>query len=495
MEFMLPLDSYLEKYPYKYAALYHALRDAILNGTLPGGARLPSSRWLAEHYGLSRGSVAEAYDMLLADGYVLAEVGRGTFVAPAASPQPQADRESSIMLSPWGRRLMRIKDCIQQDYAPQDTPIPRRKGPKHKDLISLIPQGMQREHFPHEEWKSALYAAAREAAEPGVEDRAGAAELREGIAAHLRLTRGIRADADTIVLFSGSMQGIALLTQLLVAEGEDVVLEQSCYPGIQTAVRACGGNPLPAALDRDGLIPGGWDSRLLFVTPARQYPTGAVLSLVRRRELLGWASRHNAVIIEDDYDSEFRWGGRPVEPLKALDREERVVYIGSFSKTMPADFRLGYALVPPALVGPLLEAKQLYDPLPPGLLEQRALARFMARGGYARHLRRMTRLYGARHDHFRASMSRHASGLFELEPGDAGLHVYARWKQDPAQYASFLEAVAAHGVILRDMAAYHLVPSPPSVSFGFAHLDEERLEEGARRLAAAWRSLHLFRDE
>ncbi|MFB5677031.1 PLP-dependent aminotransferase family protein [Paenibacillus terreus] len=488
MEFMLPFDSYLERYHYKYAALYHALRDAILNGTLQGGARLPSSRWLAEHYGLSRGSVAEAYDMLLADGYVQAEVGRGTFVAPAASPQPRAGREASIVLSPWGQRLMRIKDS-GQEYASQNTTIPGWQGPEHKDMIRLVPQGMQQEHFPHEEWKSALYAAAREAAEPGAEDGAGAAELRESIAAHLRLTRGIRAEADAIILFSGSMQGIALLTQLLVAEGEDVVLEQICYPGIQAAVRSCGGRLLPAALDRDGIIPGNWDSRLLFVTPARQFPTGAVLSLGRRRELLGWASRHNAVIIEDDYDSEFRWGGRPFEPLKALDTEERVVYIGSFSKTMPAGFRLGYALVPPALVGPLLEAKQLYDPLPPGLLEQRALARFMARGGYARHLRRMTRLYGARHDHFRKSMSRHTAGLFELEPGDAGLHIYARWKQDPARYPAFMEAAAAHGVILRDMSAYHLVPASPSVSLGFAHLDEERLEEGARRLAAAWQSL------
>ncbi|MDP4098475.1 PLP-dependent aminotransferase family protein [Paenibacillus sp. P96] len=485
MDFMLPFDSYLEKHRYKYAALYHALRDAILNGTLQGGTRLPSSRWLAEHYGLSRGSIAEAYDMLLADGYVQAEVGRGTFVAPVASPQPPAHRESSIVLSPWGRRLMQNKAS-----STQATGIMGQQAAEcGKSMISLIPQGMQQEHFPYAEWKSALYAAAREATAPGAEDSAGAAELRENIAAHLRLTRGIRADASAIVLFSGSMQGITLLTQLLVAEGEDVVLEQSCYPGIQAAVKACGGRLLPAALDREGIIPGSWDSRLLFVTPARQYPTGAVLSLSRRRELLGWASRHNAVIIEDDYDSEFCWGGRPVEPLKALDMEERVIYIGSFSKTMPTSFRLGYALVPPALVGPLLEAKRLYDPLPPGLLEQRALARFMARGGYARHLRRMTRLYGARHDYFCTSMRRHAPDLFELEPGDAGLHMYARWKRAPEKYPLFLEAAAAHGVLFRDMAAYHLVPSAPSVSFGFAHLNEEQLDEGARRLAAAWGSL------
>lgn len=513
MDFMLPLESYVERYRYKYAALYHALKDAIWEGRLEEGMRLPSSRWMAKHYGLSRGSVAEAYEMLQADGYVHTEIGSGTYVAFAASSVSSPTEEAPILLSPWARRVM----GTEQPHRQQDegrlcssisssNRLPETKASQYSfgaaihtpgtadapspSDISFVPRRMPEDHFPEAEWRRSLSAAAAaNAVNRGVADAKGSLELREAIAAHLRLTRGIRTLAERIILFNGSMHGIALLTQLLIQEQDEVVLEQLCYPGIRRAVEVCDGRIVAAELDGEGIIPDDWKARLLFVTPARQFPTGAVLSLQRRRELLSWASRTGAVIVEDDYDSEFRWGGRPIEPLKALDTEERVIYVGSFSKTMPEDFRVGFAVVPPSLVEPLLSAKQLYDPIPSGQLEQRAMAYFMTRGSYARHLRRLTRLYEVRYSVFTTWMKYYTDSLFDLEPTDAGLHVFGRWRQDPASYEVFRRAAAARGVWMRDMKDYSLSPSVPAVSFGFSHLDEQQLEEGARRMQLAWQDV------
>lgn len=350
---------------------------------------------------------------------------------------------------------------------------------------------MSMSYFPYSEWRSALAFAGGKG---GIDLQQevppqGDLLLRQAIAAHLRLTRGILADPEHIVLFSGSMQGIMLLFQLLMNEGETAVVENPCFNGIRRALAAIGGQPLAANVDHHGIQPQNWDSRMLFVTPSRQYPTGAILSLERRRQLLEWAQRRDAVIIEDDYDSEFRWGGRPIEPLKTLDTQERVIYLGSFSKTMFAGLRLGYALLPAGLVDPVIRAKAIYDPMSPGLLEQRALARFMAKGDYGKHLRRMTRMYGARHRHFCTLMREFVSEIFTLMPGDSGLHVYAYWQRSPEEYAAFIEAAKRSNVIFRDAAVFHVEQGPLAACFGFAHLDEQQLTEGVKRLAAAWQDV------
>lgn len=483
MELTLHMHAYLMKYRYKYLAMYHALREAIQDGRLPGGMKLPSTRALADQYGLSRGAVAQSYDMLLAEGYVHAETGRGTFVTSAGYSPPSAGTSQStpVKLSGWGERILQL-------------PLAQEKQPKEKEGISFILQPLDMAHFPYEEWRSALsYAGGRKGSRlqhkaPPEGDR----QLREAIASHLRVTRGIMAYPDHIVLFSGSMQAIVLLFQILMNEGETAVVENPGFHGIHKAIRACGGTAIPAAVDRQGVQPMDWDSGILFVTPSRQYPTGAVLSLQRRRQLLDWAQRHDAVIIEDDYDSEFRFGGKPIEPLKALDTEERVIYIGSFSQTMFSGLRLGYAVLPEGLVEAAVRAKALYDPMSPNILEQQALARFMAKGGYMRHLRRLTRIYGTRHRHFLALMKEMAGDLFELMPGDAGLHVYGTWLKSPDEYRAFCQSARRQGVSFRDAQVYRLDEGPPAACFGFAHLEEERMKEGVRRLAAAWQDVQNF---
>lgn len=511
MNFTLPYDQYLSVYHYKYVALYHALRAAILEGTLPGATRLPSTRRLAELYSMSRGSASQVYDMLLADGYIKTEKGRGTFVSDdsfaassaelpivtddgAASGGEPADTHGTLVttgdiaslpderdqpaynirLSSWGERL------IERHLTTY--------GGAREDTISFRSAGMRIGHFPYAEWRSALnYAGGKEG---GLLESycppQGDESLRRAIAAHVRITRGIRTEAEQIVLFSGSMQGIVLLVQLLLEPGDPAVVEDPGFHGIRRAVEIGGGELLSGRVDEGGLVPEDWDARLLFVTPSRQFPTGAVLPLERRRSLLEWARRQDAVIIEDDYDSEFRWAGRPIEPLKALDREDRVVYVGSFSNSMFSGLRLGFAVLPTALVGPVTAAKALYEPLPGGQLEQRALARFMSTGGYSRHLRRMTRIYGERARNLRALLTERLGALFQPLPGDSGLHIYARWLRSEAEFVAFREASLRRGTDFRDAALYRAAPGAPAACFSFSHLDAAAQEEGINRLLLAW---------
>lgn len=486
MELGLPFESYVNKYQYKYLALYHALREAILSGMLPEGTRLPATRELAKLYGISRGAVAQSYDMLLAEGYVHTKVGSGTYVAHGAAAQPYmwADAAEPV-LSSWGRRLMDLSRGAENGMGD-------RHGKQEADgKISFTSPTIPMELFPYTEWRSALsYAGGIGGRTLDIETPpAGDMELRKAIAGHLRFKRGIQADPEHIVVFSGSMQGLVLLFQLLLDEGDHVVVEDPGYPGIYKAGFASGGVPLPSPVDAHGLVPCDWDARLLVVTPSRQYPTGTVLPLERRRSLLRWAQRRNAWIIEDDYDSEFRWGGRPIEPLKVLDQEERVIYLGSFSKTMFNGLRLGYAVLPPALTDPVIQAKALYEPISPNLQEQRALARFIVTGGYARHLRRMTRIFGARYENFCRSMRELVPDLFRLERGDSGLLVYASWLKSPEAFDLFKQTARDHGVVFRDASVYHYTSAPPAACFAFSHLNDSLMEEGIRRLAAAWEDM------
>lgn len=489
MDFTISLDAHQQIYRFKYLALYHAIRSAIHEGTLQEGTRLPSSRELAQQYSLSRGSVAQAYDMLQAEGYVYSLAGSGTYVADILSKSDisSGGQAASISLSSWGERVMELGAAHQHE-------LPRGVDPQmnNRNMISFQDSGPLMSAFPYTEWKSALAWATRESSDslsmPA--DPAGDIELRQAIAAHLRRSRGIAAEAEQICLFNGSMQAIMLLTQLLLGEGEPAVLENPCYHGISRAVHACGGVAVPAGVDAGGIIPRDWDARLLFVTPGRQFPTGAVLSPARRAEILAWAARVNAVIIEDDYDSEFRWRGRPPEPLKALDSEERVVYVGSFSKTMFASLRIGYAVIPYGLVAPLIRAKMLFEPVSSARIEQRALAKFMIRGEYDRHLRRMRRIYGAKHELFRSLMEQEGmTDLFDLKSADAGLLVYAPWRRSAEQYQDFLRAACNREVKFRDAAMYHLGTGAPAACFSMSHLEEAELKEGVFRLTMAWRDI------
>ncbi|WDZ55447.1 PLP-dependent aminotransferase family protein [Paenibacillus polymyxa] len=502
MDITIAYQRALQRYHLKYLALYHALREGILNGSLASGTRLPSTRDLAVMYGISRGSVKEAYDMLLAEGYVDSAVGRGTFVMeqtpilPDESPidlqhqNPPFAKQKAPALSAWGQRIMQI----ERERDLQSTPVsaPVRDSAPQQPLISFQAGEVVLEGSSQNAWKSAMTAAGKDLQKPSADATTapvnGDEWLREAICHHVGRTRGITATPDQVVLCSGSMEVITLLSQLLIHEQDKIVLENPCYSGIYRAVTASGGQIHAAEIDQQGIVPQDWDSKLLIVTPGRQFPTGAVLPLARRQHILQWAASKGAWIIEDDYDSEFRWAGRPIEPLKALDRAECVIYVGSFSKSMFSSLRLGFAILPVELAQALTAAKRLYDPLPPARLEQRALARFMMRGDYVRHLRRMTRIYRSRYDVFQHEIQP-LSELFHWHQNDCGLHAYAIWKHESAQYHHLMQTARLYGVTWRDAADYQLTPGPPSACFNFAHLTEQQIIEGVKRLCQAWDSI------
>ncbi|GGG51540.1 MocR-like pyridoxine biosynthesis transcription factor PdxR [Paenibacillus radicis (ex Gao et al. 2016)] len=476
----------------KTEALFLAVRDLIITGALHGSERLPSSRRLAEQLELSRGLVNQVYEMLVAEGFARTERGSGTFVAyvrpslqHSASPS-----KAAIPLSSWAKRLRSEQLTTGSgEKAHSRAEIDFSSG---QSDVSL---------FPWDDWRTLMFEQVRrlfeqERYEPS--ELEGSRSLREAIAQELRRERGIVASAGDIVITSGSMYAIALLSMLLIEPGSKVVVENPSYDGIRRAVEAAGGRPLYAAVDDYGIVPEPWDARLLFVTPSRQFPTGVALDPQRRKQLLEWASAHEAVIIEDDYDSEFRWGGRPSEPLKALDYEGRVVYVGTFSKTMFRELRLGYAVVPESLREPMRLAKHWLEPHSSGVAEQRALAAFMASGLYSRHLRRQRRLYGRRLLKFREEADRHLGGLFRFKPSDAGLHRYAEWTGAAADFERLRAACLQASVKWSSCEPYWIAETKNGIKasggrlgalFTFAHLDEADIAEGLRRIGDCWRKL------
>ncbi|BBI35038.1 MocR-like pyridoxine biosynthesis transcription factor PdxR [Cohnella abietis] len=498
----------------KHLALYLAIREAITEGNLPSGEKLPSTRNLATLYGLSRGSVSVAYEMLAAEGFVQTGVGQGTFVAgwdddemmmPSSPNVEQLSvAPAAPILSTWGRRLLDLQPSYQSTN--QKAIVSLNKTNQDSDNaalqqdadVSFVPEGVGTAWFPWMEWKAEVaqhWKSIGSAWQKSDYPTEGSLSLRQSIASRLRSERGIVCDAEDIVVTSGSMQAIALLTQLLLEKGKTAVIENPSYTGIQRAVNITGAKVIAEEVDSSGIIPRDWDAQLLFVTPTRQFPTGAVLSYERRRALLSWASRRNAWIIEDDYDSDFRWGGRPIEPLKALDREGRVVYVGTFSRSMSVGVRIGYAVIPRELISPFIMAKQLYDPYPAGIAEQQALAGWMAEGGFDRYMRRMRRVFGKLEGKLRQAINYYLEGLFEVLPSDAGLHVYVRWNKSSEDYMMLVQECAKSGVTWWDGAIYVVQPSEssvPSALFGFTHLNEDLIDKGIRKIRQAAQSIGLI---
>jgi len=492
----------------KHLAMYLAIREAIMEGTLSPGEKLPSTRLLAALYGLSRGSVSLAYEMLSAEGFVVTGVGQGTFVAGAEWESATKSAVSlngaacgidatmeDAQLTKWGRRLLDLPQAAHP-------PIPTLE-PEREEAISFVPSGLGPERFPWQEWKAEVAQQWKSLGVSGHADghaTEGSLELRKAIAGRLRRERGIPCREDDIVITSGSMQAIALLAQLLLEEGKSAVIENPCYAGIRNAVMTTGASVIAERTDGGGIVPRDWEASVLFVTPTRHFPTGVVLSYERRQALLAWASRRGAWIVEDDYDSDFRWGGRPIEPLKSLDREGRVVYVGTFSRSMSASMRIGFAVVPKELMQPFLLAKKLYDPYPTGIAEQQALASWMSSGGYDRHMRKTRRILGKLEYKLRSSLTADLQQLFTAVPSDAGLHVYAKWEGAEEDYRRLVEECARSGAIWRDGSAYDIPfggsleeKAPPSALFGFAHLSEREIEEGVRRIRQAALALNELR--
>ena len=461
------------------------LAQAIYNittGKWPPGELLLPSRELAQLIGVSRSTIQTVYEELFSRGYTVTSRRGGTRVSEWIYKPGSADEVPAQ--GPVLPEMPLLNDAISH--------LHNWFGDKGngKDEIDFTPHEPYVDEHLLKNWRHSFLQASTETDLDNwaYGDAYGFLPLREQIQRYLSLERGIHVEIDQILMTSGAQHSLDLIAQALLHEGATVSVEDPGFPAAWMAMKIRRMQVDPVPVDEYGLCVDRIhpESKLVFVTPSHQCAVGVIMSEPRRQQLLHMAAEKRFWIIEDDYDSEFRWGGRPIEPLKVLDREQRVIYVGSFSQTMVASFRLGYAVLPPGLVEPLLAAKALYEPVPPALLEQRALAKFMTRGGYLRHLRRLTRLYGERHDFFVREMELQLPEAFKMQLDDAGLHIYATWNGDVDSYQRFKKLAEEDGILFRDAERYRLTSGHPAACFAFAHLEKEEMTEGIRRMRLAW---------
>jgi GntR family transcriptional regulator/MocR family aminotransferase len=436
------------------AQLEDALRDAVRSGRLPARGRLPASRSLASDLGISRRLVVDAYAQLLAEGYLVARRGSGTFVAgaPAAPAAPLPGRPSR--------------------------PLAFDFFPGYPDLAG----------FPRRAWLKVLRETLREAPDQafGYPDPRGAPELRAALAGHLGRVRGVVADPEMIVVCSGAAQAFALLARTLA--GSRMAVEDPGLPAHRRILEAQGAELVALALDGDGarveeLAALDRDGPVgsVLTTPAHQAPTGVVLSSVRRSALLAWAGEGERVVIEDDYDAEYRYDRAPLGAMQGL-APDRVVYTGTVSKTLAPALRLGWLVLPPRLVPTLVEQKLLADHGSP-TIDQLALARLLDSGAYDRHLRAARRRYRARRDALVAAVAEHLEGA-RVTGLAAGLHALVRLDR-PVDGPALMRAAAAQSVGVYPLGLSYMRPRrmDDGLVLGYANLAEPAIEEGVRRLA------------
>jgi GntR family transcriptional regulator/MocR family aminotransferase len=456
--------------------IYEEWRQGILNGRFRRGERVPSTRELALTLDVARTTVTAAYDQLIAEGYLDSLRGSGTFVCrelpdellrARRTPAPRTAGEASIRLSRYGAGLPE-----QRVHQP-----PRRAG-----WLSFSEWRPDLNEFPFAVWRKLLGRRLR-----GPDSRlfdyadssAGLAPLREEIAAYLGRSRAVRCAPEQVQIVNGSQQALDLCARLLLDPGDEVAFENPGYQGARQVFAACGARLAPAHLDADGLAAAALSdrARLVYCTPSHQFPTGVSMSVTRRLELIEWARRRGAAIIEDDYDSEYRYSGPPLPSMQGLAGGAPVLYIGTFSKVMFPGLRIGYVITPPKLAETFARAKWLTDRQTP-LLEQATLAAFLGEGHLERHVRRMRRLYGRRRAVLVEALAKHFGAQAHVLGDDAGMHALVRFDGAPVA-----ERALANKVALADSAQYYLgTPPPNEFVFGFSSLAERAIREGIRRL-------------
>lgn len=468
-----------------------ALRSAIRSGTLAAGARLPSSRALAADLGVARGVVVEAYEQLAAEGYLLARHGSGTTVAPLAVPASAPAPPAAIWSFPHA-------PAVPHAGPPGSGGVGGSAGAGGSGrgaLVGPVARGALRWDFrpgipdlalfPRQQWQRAARAglAVLPDADLGYGDPRGLASLRAELAAYLRRVRGVVADPERIVVTSGFAQGLALVAAALVAlHGRDVpiAVEDPGGPGQRSLLSYGGAVPLPAPVDAAGLDPARLPScAAVLVTPAHQFPTGVVLTSARRAALLAWARSHGAYVIEDDYDAEYRFDREPVGAVQGLD-PDRVVYAGSLSKSLAPGLRIGWLVLPPDLLTPVLAARTWTDLSPPALA-QAALTSFLATGELDRHLRRTRLVYRDRRDRLTSALA--AIGLTTTGI-PAGLHAVVPLPPGTSE-PTVVHRAATRSVGVYGMSAYSTTPVPPALVLGYAPLRPDAITTGITTLATA----------
>jgi GntR family transcriptional regulator/MocR family aminotransferase len=459
--------------------LYRALRQAVVDGRLRAGEKLPSTRDLAASLAVSRNTVSEVYERLGREGHLEGRHGSGTFVAAHGAPGDGNDEQSATVsppaISDWARRLSRSRSVVP-----------------HREMVHDFRPGLpDLESFPVDIWRrlAARNLRVLSSAVGAYGDAAGQLRLRAAIARYLAHSRAVVCHGDDVFICNGSQQALDLLGRILVQPGTRVAIENPGYTPAVSIFRAMGATMVPVPVDDEGLVVGRLprSAKVVYVTPSHQFPLGVTLSLARRKALLDWAHRSGAVIIEDDYDSEFRFGGRPMESLQGLDRSGVVVYLGTFSKVLFPGLRLGYVVAPQWLQEPFMAAKWITD-RHASALEQSVMADFIADGHFGRHLRRMQRVYRERRQALVDALAQWTSGHLALLPSLAGLHV-AGFLPRGFDAEELVQRAYEAGVGLYSIAPFYVGRPRPGLIFGYAGCTIMEIEEGARRLGGILRSM------
>ncbi|MBM7661907.1 GntR family transcriptional regulator/MocR family aminotransferase [Bacillus mesophilus] len=486
MDLFYTLDLSQNDYKFKYQAIYHFLRELILEGKVQTGTRLPSSRVLASKYEVNRNTIKLVYEMLVADGYISTIEGSGTFVA--YSPQNLNLIEKTNKKIQLSTRSQKIIDKKTQPPSKEKIEVDFRGSGFSPNIT----------YFPLDDWKKTIYQAARDLNFLVVEEQydiKGLPALREAISSYLNRSRGMMIKPNQVVIINGIMQGITILSQLLIDVGDHVVVEEPSFTSIKNNFMTMGGELIPAPIETQDFQVRDWESRLIYVTPSHQFPTGKVMSINQRINLLQWAKKHNSIIIEDDYDSEFRRKGRSVEPLKVLDFEERVVFLGTFAKSILPSLRIGFAVLPPDLVDDFLKIRNLGGEYTTSILEQMAVGLFIKSGKFERHLRRLNRIYAQKYDVLLQAIKKYLSNAFEWNETDAGLHLFATWKHSAQDYIIFENECLVRGVVWETANHYYINPPPqPKVIIGFAHLSDDDIIKGFQLMGEAFKAISSTND-
>jgi GntR family transcriptional regulator / MocR family aminotransferase len=466
-----------------YRQLYTALRDSILEGRLAGGTPLPSSRLLAGELGVSRNTVVLAFDQLAAEGYLEGTARSGTRVARSfpcpgsAGARTERSRPGLDGLSARGRAIASVA-----------SPALSRGGSAPRPFRAGVP-GL--DEFPRALWSRLTSRRWRRPPVLGYGDVSGYTPLRQAIAEYVRAGRGARCVANQVIVVNGSQQGLDLAARVLLDPDDRVWMEEPGYPGARSALMAAGARLVPVPVDAEGLVvdrgralaPG---ARMAYVSPSHQFPLGVTMSASRRLDLLRWAAEAGAWVVEDDYDSEFRYDTRPLACLQGMDEEDRVIYVGTFSKTMFPALRLGYLIVPEPLVDAFRAARAAADRHSP-TMEQAVLADFIGDGHYARHVRRMRRIYSERQDVLIEAIRKHLAGVLDARLSAAGMHLVAWLPEGMDDEAVSARALAA-GVEASALSRYAVDRlNRGGLLLGWAGYQPDDLRGAVSLLAAALR--------
>ncbi|HJQ21072.1 MAG TPA: PLP-dependent aminotransferase family protein [Gemmatimonadaceae bacterium] len=461
----LPIDRRLEVPLHRQ--VYDALRRAILTGMLRPGQRVPSTRSLATQLGMSRLPVLTAYEQLLHEGYLEGRTGSGTYVC-AAPPD----------------RMLRARQL--QNGTPRTKRVSpgRTEGGIRPFRMSLPAL----DEFPVTLWARLIARHARRLAPTHMAygDPAGVGVLREAIAEHLRTARAVRCEAEHVAVVSGSQAALRICAAVLLRHGDRVAIEEPGYPGAHAAVVSSGAELVPVPVDNEGIDVASLSAirpriRAVYVTPSHQYPLGVSMSAARRIALLNWAARNEAWILEDDYDSEYRYVSQPLGALQGMDAGERVIYIGTFSKVLFPALRVGYLVIPKSQWEAFLDARDALDVFSP-TLSQLALADFLTEGHFARHLRRMRGIYLRRREALLEGLERHCRDVLTVRNADAGLHV-ATLLPDGVRDMDVLARMTAHGLTAVALSKCYIgTRRRNGLLLGFGGFDERTLHTASRTL-------------